>query len=65
LLTYLTKLTLLEHRVVAGVDRAKQGVNWINKAYHTINLKLDEIQAEVSQRLPLGCKTKKKTAAQS
>ena len=34
--------------VVAGVDRAKQGVNWINKAYHTINLRLDEILAEVS-----------------
>ena len=33
--------------VVAGVDRAKQGVNWINKAYHTINLQLDEIHVEV------------------
>jgi len=34
--------------VVAGVDRAKKGVNWINKAYHTINLQLNEIQVEVS-----------------
>ena len=34
--------------VVAGVDRAKQGMNWVNKAYHTINLRLDEVQVEVS-----------------